>query len=317
MKYSMALALALLPAPVMAEVPRVVTDIPPVHALVSLVMEGLGAPDLLLERGANAHSFALRPSQAAGLQQADLVVWTGPQMTPWLGRALDGIGGKAQRLGLLAVEGTFLRDYGDADDHDHDHDHDHDDADHGSGGGHDDHGHDHVHGGLDPHAWLDPANALVWLDAIATELSARDPANAAAYAANAAAAKARISALDVGLSADLAPIRGRPFVVFHDAYGYFASHYGLSVAGSISLGDAAAPGAARLQETRAELAESKVVCAFPEAQHDPKPLAMLVEGTGVRIGPALDPSGSSLEPGPDLYERLMRGLAEGLTACLN
>lgn len=345
MKHPLALALALLPVPVMAEVPRVVTDIPPVHALVSLVMEGLGEPALLLERGANAHSFALRPSQAAGLQRADLVVWTGPEMTPWLDRALDGIGGRAERLGLLAAEGTFLRDYGAEGDGGHDHDHDHDGAGHGEGDhdhahtgpggaepasgspassgpgetshGHSHAGHDHSHTGLDPHAWLDPANALVWLDAIAARLSAQDPANAATYAANAAAAKARVSALDVSLSADLAPIRGRPFVVFHDAYGYFASHYGLNVAGSISLGDAAAPGAARLQEIRAALAGGKAVCAFPEAQHDPKPLATLAEGTGVRIGPALDPSGSSLEPGPDLYERLMRGLAEGLSACLN
>jgi len=322
MRFSIAALLALLPAPVMAEVPRVVTDIPPVHALVSLVMGDLGKPDLLLDRGANAHSFALRPSQAAGLQKADLVVWIGPQMTPWLDRALDGIGGKAHRLELLGLQGTFRRDFGDGP-HEHaatedDHDHDAKDDDHGDHGSHGDAaGHGHAHSGLDPHAWLDPANALVWLDAIATELSEHDAPNAATYAANARAAGERIKALDTHLAGDLAPLKDRPFVVFHDAYGYFSSHYGLTVASSISLGDAAAPGAAHLSEVRAQLIEGKILCAFPEAQHDPKLLTTLVEGTGTRIGATLDPSGSSLEPGPDLYEALLSDLAGKLASCLN
>ena len=173
-----------------------------------------------------------------------------------------------------------------------------------------------MHTGLDPHAWLDPGNALVWLDAISAELSEHDPANAAVYAANAGKAKDRIAALDASVSADLAPIKDRPFVVFHDAYGYFVSHYGLTVAGSVTLGDAAAPGAARMQETRARLIEGKVVCAFPETQHDPGLLTTLIEGTGVAVGDALDPSGSSLEPGPELYETLIRRLAGSMTTCL-
>lgn len=323
MRYSLALALAMLAAPVMADVPRVVTDIPPVHALVSQVMGDLGTPDLLLDKGANPHNFSLRPSQAAGLQKADLVVWVGPGMTPWLNRALDGIGGQAHRLGLLAAPGTLQRNYGgaeahddhaghdhadDKDDHDHaghDHDHDHDHA-----------GHDHAHSGLDPHAWLDPANALVWLDVIAAELSELDPANAASYAANAAAARDKITALDAALTADLSEVKDKPFVVFHDAYGYFASHYGLTVAGSVSLGDAAAPGAAHVQETREQLTSGKVVCAFPEAQHDPRLLTTLLDGTSVKLGGTLDPSGSSLEPGPQLYETLLRGMADTLRDCL-
>ncbi|WP_323042790.1 zinc ABC transporter substrate-binding protein [Gemmobacter sp.] len=303
MRFSLALALALLPAPVMAEVPRVVTDIHPVHSLVSLVMGDLGQPALLLDKGANDHDFTLRPSQAAGLQKADLVVWIGPELTPWLDRALTGIGARADRLGLLALPGTVQRDYGADEDHEDDH------GDHSS--------HDHDHTGLDPHAWLDPANAGVWLTAIAAELSDHDPANAATYAANAAAARDRIAALDAALAAELAPVKDKPFVVFHDAYGYFAGHYGLTVAGSVSLGDAAAPGAAHVQKTRAPLTGGKVLCAFPEAQHDPRLLTTLLDGTSVTLGGTLDPSGSSLEPGPQLYETLLRGMADTLAGCLN
>lgn len=324
MRISMALALALLPVPVMAETPRVVTDIPPVHALVAQVMGDLGQPDLLLDRGANAHGFALRPSQAAGLQRAGLVVWIGPEMTPWLDRALAGLGGNARQLGLLAAEGTFTRAFDD-DGHGHDHDdhdgeddsHDHDDRQDDDHAGHDhDHDHGHSHQGTDPHAWLDPANALHWLDLIAAELSALDAANAATYAANAARAKQDIAALDARLTTDLAPLRGRRFVVTHDAYGYFSDHYGLENAGSLAHGDAAAPGAARLQALRATLAADRVVCAFPETGNDPKLMQTVIEGTAVRLGAPLDPEGREVAPGPEAYAAILTGLAGALRACL-
>ena len=169
---------------------------------------------------------------------------------------------------------------------------------------------------MDPHAWLDPENARHWLGLIATELGAADPANAETYAANAKAAQAELAALDARLAAQLAPVAGRPFVVFHDAYGYFAGHYGLTVAGSVALGDATDPGAGHLRDLRAELTEKGVVCAFPEAQHDPKQLDILLEGTAVKRGDTLDPSGSQLPYGPGLYAQLMTDLADDLVACL-
>ena len=104
-------------------------------------------------------------------------------------------------------------------------------------------------------------------------------------------------------------------VVFHDAYGYLADRYGLSVFGSIALGDATAPGAARLTELRDATAGGAVLCVFPEAQHDPKLAEQLAEGSGARLGPALAPNGSTLEPGPGLYAALLTGLATAMTSC--
>ena len=341
-------AFALIAAlPALAEVPRVVTDIPPVHSLVQMVLGDLGQAELLLPAGGNAHSYQLRPSQARAVAEADLVVWIGPEMTPWLDRTLDGIGGSARALALIEAPGTFRRDFGAPDaahdhdpaqdeghdaaatghDHDHDHDHDHEAADHADHDhdhetaeqaehDHDDHDHDHKHSGLDPHAWLDPANARTWLGVIAAELAEADPANATAYAANAAAAAEAIAALDADIAARLAPVQGRPFVVFHDAYGYFADHYGLAVAGSVALGDAATPGAGRLADLREKLAAGGVACAFPEAQHDPALVATVIEGTGVRTGGTLDPAGTTLAPGAALYGALLTGMADTLLACL-
>ena len=347
----------LLAAPAYAA-PRVLTDIPAVHSLAAQVMEGVAAPELLLDRGASPHHFQLRPSQASALAQADLVIWIGPALTPWLDRGLANLSDPSRAMRLDSVAGLYTQDFGAGphsheghdhgdhgpmDDHSHDHDdasapapeaghdHDHAEADHDHAEADNDHaeaGHDHaeadhdhgeeghVHTGLDPHLWLDPVNAQLWLGAIRERLSTLDPANAVAYAANAEKASAALGALDAEVATRLAPVKGQEFAVFHDAYGYFTGHYGLQPAHAVALGDATAPGAERLAALRAEMVADKIVCAFLEAQHDPRQVAQLVEGTSVRLGPALDPSGSSLEPGTALYGSLLRGLAEGLATCL-
>ena len=341
MRYIISFLLASTALPVLADVPRVVTDITPIHAITAQVMGDLGAPELLLDRGANAHSYQLRPSQAASLTEAGLVIWMGPEMTPWMERALDGLSPEVPRLALLSAEETFRRNFGEANAHDHGNDHnngaeakpdtqghdDHAEHDHDGAQGHDDHaehdhdaahGHDdHDHSGVDPHAWLDPANAKVWAGIIAAELSRLDPENATTYAANAAAAQARVDALDAELAAMLAPVAGKPFVVYHDAYGYFASHYGLTVAGAVALGDASSPGAARLLALSKTVAEADALCLFPESQHDPALVTQMADGSSARVGAALDPSGSTIEPGPDAYDALMRALATNIATCLN
>ena len=301
-----AVAFCLLAPAVQAQTLRVITDIPPVHALVSSVMGDLGAPDLLLGKGGDTHDFQLRPSQAQALTEADLIIWVGPELTSWLDRALTGLEADAPQMRLLAVPDTALQPYGDAEGHDHDHDHDHgheaEDAEDGAG--------------IDPHAWLDPHNAFLWLDAIAAELAKLDPANAETYAANARSAQAEVTALEVEIAASLAPIQDQPFAVFHDAYGYFSGHFGLKVVGSVRLGDATSPGAAHLAALGQDLAAQNAVCLFPEVNHDAALARTLTEGTGLRLGAPLDPEGMAIEPGAGLYATLMRNLARDLVACL-
>jgi zinc transport system substrate-binding protein len=112
------------------------------------------------------------------------------------------------------------------------------------------------------------------------------------------------------------PLKDRPLVTFHDAYGYFGAHFGMTFAGSIALGDAASPGAARLSELRAVIEAGEVLCVFPEVQHDPALIEQIVDGTGAKIGGALDPVGSSLEAGPGAYAALLSGIAETIAECL-
>jgi zinc transport system substrate-binding protein len=208
-------------------------------------------------------------------------------------------------------------DHDSHDDHAHSDAHDHDSHDHHAHGqAHDNHGHSHDHGdGTDPHAWLDIDNAVTWLDAIAARLSQIDPANAATYAANAAAARTRLQALDADVRAILEPVARTGLVVHHDAFGYLSHAYGVNVLGSISLGDAATPGAARLSAIRAGLAQAGAVCIFPEVNHSDAHVRLVAEGTDLRIGAALDPEGVAIAPGPELYETLMRSLARSIADC--
>lgn len=306
MRYTITAALAsLLPLPLWAEVPRVVTDIPPVHALVAQVMGDLGQPVLLLAKGADEHDFALKPSQMGDIADAGLVVWIGPELTPWLDRALQG--STAAQLALLDAPGTAIRAYAEGES---EHDENHAKEDHAAEEG-------HSHAGADPHAWLDPGNASLWLGLIAENLARLDPENAVTYAANAETARARLTALDAEVTAILAPVKDKSFVTFHAAYGYFTAHYGLNPAPSLALGDAAAPGAARVADLQAQVAHDHIACLFPEAQHDPALLAVLTEGTGARIGGTLDPVGSSYEAGPGTYATILKGIATTLADCLN
>lgn len=292
-------------APALAA-PNVVTDIAPVHSLVAMVMGDLGTPELLLPNGADPHDFQLRPSQARALDGADLVVWIGAQISPWLDRAYAGIGTKAPMLTLLDAPGTKVLNF--AEEAEDDHGADHGDGDHTDG--------DHDHSGVNPHAWLDPQNAAMWLPLIAAELSRLDPQNAAAYNANATAGQAAIAATDAQIELQLAPVAGRPFVTFHDAYGYFTAHYGLMAAGSVRMGDAAAPGAAHLSALQQGLRQGDAVCLFPEVNHNPAQAALMTEGTSTRLGGALDPAGVSLPPGPALYGQVLQTLTEALVDCL-
>jgi zinc transport system substrate-binding protein len=293
MRYIISSILAMAALPAYADAPRVVTDIPPVQALVAQVMGDLGAPALLLEKGADEHDFQLRPSQMQSIVDADLVVWIGPELTPWLDRALVSAGHGAG-LALLDAPQTKLLAFAEAD---------HEEA-------------SHEHDGTDPHAWMDPANAAAWVGLIASELARLDPEHSADYAANATATQARIAAMDADIAAKLAPINSRPFVTFHAAYGYFTAHYGLQAAASLALGDATVPGAAKLAALQAQMQAGAFVCAFPEIQHDPALLSQLIDGSGVKLGAALDPVGSSLEFGPGAYDALMRGIAGALVDCL-
>ncbi|MBX9454330.1 MAG: zinc ABC transporter substrate-binding protein ZnuA [Mesorhizobium sp.] len=308
----------------------VVASIKPVHSLVAAVMEGVGEPELLVKGAASPHAYALRPSEARALEQAKVVFWVGEGMETFLAGPLETLGGNARVVELVKAHdlveldfregGPFeAHDHGDHEGPDHAHGHDDDDGDDHDGGddhAHEGHGHEgHDHGAIDMHLWLDPSNAKAFVHEIEEALSAADPDNAATYEANADALNEKLDALIAETDAALAPVRGRGFVVFHDAYQYFENRFDIQAAGSITVSPEAIPGAQRLTDIRAKVAELGATCIFAEPQFEPRLISVVAEGTQARTG-VLDPLGADLEDGPELYFELIRNLTTSLTTCL-
>ena len=292
--------------------PAVVASTKPIHSLVAAVMGDLGSPTLLVKGANSPHTYSLRPSDAAALESADIVFWTGHGMELFLADALDTLSTDAQVVELAESPGITLlpvREGGAFEAHMHEgEDHDHEEADH-------DHDHDHEHGEGDMHFWLDPQNARLMVTQIATVLAEADPENAATYNANAEAELVRLDELGEELRQTLAPIADKPFIVFHDAYQYFEARFGLTVAGSITVSPEAMPGAARIDELRSKVKELGATCVFAEPNFEPAIVSTIIENTEARAG-TLDPEGAALTEGPNLYPELLRGLARGLVDCL-
>ena len=311
--------MTLMSTSVMADVPNVAADIAPVHSLVSRVMEGVGAPKLVIKSGASPHDYRLRPSEAKALQDADLVFWMGEELTPWMNGALETLASKASITTLLDQEGVTLHDFRESalfEAHDHDEDKDHKDHD-----DHDDHNDDKDHkdhddhGGHDPHAWLSPENAKLWLNIIASKLSVADPQNAASYFMNAAAGQAEMEEMIVEVNVMLKPVQGGKFVVFHDAYQYFENDFDFYASGAISLGDSSDPSPARIQKVQKRIRDEGIQCVLAEPQFNEGLVVTVMEGSEATAS-VIDPLGAELKTGPKLYTQLIKNMAKTLRDCL-
>lgn len=282
------------PRPAGAEV-RVTVSIPPLHSLAAQVMAGAGAPRLLIPAGTSPHGFALSPSQAGMLAEAEVVFWIGGGLESALAKPIMTLAKAARVVALSGASGLVrlpVRHLGD-------------------------HGHDHGHGtgAEDPHYWLDPENAKAMLAVIADTLAAADPARKDLYVRNAAAARAGVDALTADFMGRLAPLKGRPFVVFHDAYQYLEHRFGLAARGILAVDPDRPAGARHIAELRARMVKLNVACLFTEPQFPSRLAAALIEGTQARIG-VLDPLSSDFPPGPDLYGNMMAANLRAFEDCL-
>ncbi|WP_228276651.1 zinc ABC transporter substrate-binding protein [Marinobacter sp. JSM 1782161] len=318
--FTCAVSSLLIPVGASAAVPKVVADIAPIQSLVSQVMTGVGSPELLVQSGASPHTYSLSPSEAESLQQADVVFWVGEPLTPWLEGSLENLSGDADVVELLEVPGTTtyaFRKGATFESHEHHGEHEgeehHDDEQHDDE--HQGEEHHHHHDGLDPHAWLDPVNGRVWLDAIAGALSQEDPEHAAVYARNAEAGKKKIDAVMADVQATIDELGAQQFIVFHDAYQYFEKRFGIAAAGAISIGDASKPSPARIDEIRGLVSDLKVSCVFTEPQYNPGIVRSVFGDTGVKTSAVIDPLGSDLTAGADLYPELLTSIAGSLRSC--
>lgn len=321
------------------DAPKVVASFSPIHSLVASVMEGVAEPTLLVPPTASPHDFALRPSEAQSLDEADIIVRIGPELEAFLDKPIASLGANARILDLMEAEGVehlptrkagvFEQEVlgGEAAGHSNEHAHKEEDAHEGEHAGtesahdHDNNGHEageghaHHHGPEDPHVWLDPANAKALVAAIAKALSDTDPQHADIYRQNAQSTADDIDAMAEEVRSTLEPVKDRPLVAFHDALQYFEKAFGLQIAGTLTISPEIAPGARRLAALREAMEKHDVTCILVEPQFSPRLAETLAAETGARIA-EFSPEGSAGEPGPGAYAETMLANAANIADCL-
>ena len=273
---------------------NVVVTIKPLHSLVQAVMGDTGQAQLMVDGRTSPHNFVLKASHLRMLENADIVFYIDDGFEFFLERAFQRaqpgrrvpIAQEAD-IRLLAYEGG----------HSHDHDH--------GGQEHDD---------TDRHIWLDTDNALEMVIAIEDALAETYPELQETYRQNANALRRRIVKLDDLIEERLDNVRDEPFMVFHDAYGYFARQYDLSYEGAVVGGEGGKLSPGMVTDLRSRIRTKGVVCVFAEPQFSRRFLTV-IDDLGVKYG-VLDPLGAKQQEGPKLYFTLMLNLATSLQKCL-
>ncbi|UTF59180.1 zinc ABC transporter substrate-binding protein [Gilvimarinus sp. DA14] len=277
----------------------------PVEVLASikplaLIARELVAPEdqvsVLLPPGVSPHAYAMRVSERSALENADVIVWVGPELEGFLTKAVRANSG--QSLAAADLKGVHWPESVDAQLEHSGHSHTH--------------GHSHGHS-RDMHLWLNPQNAGV----IARELSARlvalRPQRADYYRQRAAAFEARLAELDAALAAQLAPVQGRGFAVYHDGYAHFVEHYGLNQVDFVAVTPEQRPGARHLYHLQQHLPQA-ASCLFVEPYADADAVSDMAERLGLRVA-TLDPLASAA--GLDSYGALLQDMGGVFSACLS
>ena len=284
----------------------VVASLKPLGFIASAIAGGVTDTEVLLPDGASEHDYSLRPSDVKRLQGADLVVWIGPEMEAFMEKSVKNIpNAKQVTIAQLNDVKPLLMKGADDDDDDH---------------GHNDAGSEksdehHHHGDYNMHLWLSPEIARASAVAIHGKLVELMPQSRAKLDANLKDFEAQLASTETQVGNELAPLKGKGYFVFHDAYGYFEKQFGLTPLGHFTVNPEIQPGAQRLHEIRTQLVEQKATCVFAEPQFRPAVVEAVARGTSVRMG-TLDPLGTNIKLGKTSYSAFLNQLANQYASCL-
>ncbi len=234
--------------------------------------------------GANedAHVFEARPSDAKTVLASKLVVINGLGFEPWAQRLIQSSGYKGHTV--VASAGVKAR---------------HMEVDIGHAG----------HEETDPHAWQNPENVELYVRNIAVVLAKIDPAGTGVYQANAQAYIAELKRLDQWAQAQIAaiPADKRKVITSHDAFGYFAAHYGVQFLAPQGMSTETEPSAKEVAQLITQIKRDKIRAVFLENMSNPKLIAQLSQDAGARLGATLyaDALSGPTQPGAT-YLQMMR-----------
>ncbi len=267
----------------------VLTSIKPIQMIATELTQGVTVPDVLLQNNASPHDYALRPSDVKKVATADLFIWYGHDLEPFLEKVVMG---KENTLTVSEISDLSLREFGS------------------------EHGHDgHNHGDYDPHFWLGVETVREVANVMADRLIEVDPENAKSYSENLTQFTRQLKATDAEIKQQLLSVKDKGYFVFHDAYGYFEDQYDLKQLGHFTVSPDRKPGAKTLIEIRKALRSGDVACVFSEPQFTPAVVESVMRGSKVTKG-QLDPMGSDIEVKAGSYFTFLSTMAESFEQCL-
>ncbi len=285
------------------EPPTVLVSIKPLQIIAAAITTRVSTPELLLEPGVSPHDYSMKPSDVKRLASSDLIFWVGEDLELFLRKPLQRYGRDKGVIALMDEPGIQVREFLSLEEPDEGHgtaEHD---------------GHDHNHGSHDPHIWLDPNNALAIAKSMAVHLAESDAVRAHEYLMNYQNFERQVKAIDQQNRQQFKQLSDKGFFVFHDAWGYFTRHYGLTVSGIFTLSPEQKPGARHIAEIREKLKQSGKTCIFREPQFKPAYLDTVLKDLDVHVE-VLDPLASDFRSEMTSYPLYLKGLASIISSCM-
>ena len=232
--------------------------------------------ETIVPAGVDVHTFEPSPADAQKLAGADLIVMNGLGLDEWALSLLEAAG-KSEEDVLELAEGIDESNawvYLEGEEHDEE-----------EGKEEAEEGEEHGHGGSDPHIWLDPKGAAIYVDRIAARVAAELPERAAEIESARDAGLAEIAALDEELRVGFAAVEAsaRKIVTFHDAFGYFARAYGIEIVGVAVEAPGQEPSAKEIAALIDAIKAAGVTSVFSEAQFPSKVLDQVAAETGATV----------------------------------
>lgn len=272
----------------------VYTTIYPVYDFAGKIGGELVEVAQIIPPGADAHNFEPSAKLLRELAQADLIIYNGANMEPWIPKVKEALGdgsvmflNASENIPLLEFEEDGVS-------------HDHEEA-----------AHSHAHYGVDPHVWLSPQNAIIQSRSICNAFVEKDKTNADYYRSNYERLAAELEKLDQEYREALQHASHKNFVVAHDSFGYLAKEYGLTQIPIRGLTAEAEPSPTKLKQIISLAQKHGLKYIFYESLTDPKVSEVIAEELGVKtleLNPLGNLTKDQIKQGEDYFSVMRKNL---------
>ncbi len=264
----------------------VVTSIKPVHSIVAGLMKGVGKPVLLIDNKETPYNFELNQQQKNQLNDAKLLIWVGPELEKSLQQTIEKLPDSVKVVELLSSPDLKIlpsRKNPDA---------------------------------RDPFFWMDDRNVMIMLDELTEILVRLDPQRSHIYTRNRLDMLVPLRRIDKEYEYGYRGLKAGLGVLYYDNLNYFEQAYALKTLDHVSASPWDKENVLDLLNVRTRIASQQAVCLFLDKSMPAGNEQLLTEGQTINIG-KLDTLGLDLEPGPELYLKLMEYNTDVIKRCLN